>query len=187
MRLLEDTPPGCWVLKGDPKVWNYFSFLHNEQVQVGKPRTWSWTLQSNYRSDMMQVDDLAVLWITGATNPGIYEIGKLVGRAEPVSGMDPEYAVDQDKARKADLSIPFETILLAPPVARHELEARKTLAECEPFRSPRGSNPSFLTITETSALTRLLAGRAPTEALRKLGWNGSETDRRPSLRRQAPS
>lgn len=163
---------GCWVVKANPETWNYLSALEDEEAQgAGQLRERNWTMGGTYRTEMMARGDPVVLWVTGRTNPGIYEVGRVTGEASEVDGMDPAYAVDIAKASQTALAVPFESALVEPPVPREDLKTDPALAACEQFRIPQMSNPTFLTPDEASALGRHLDGRLPRSLARKLGWD----------------
>src|SRR4051812_18011967 len=75
--LIDYTDVGCWIVKGDPRTWDYFTALAEDHTPSVKPHVYrsGWTLGRTYRSEMIRKGDLIALWITGPNNPGIYEFG----------------------------------------------------------------------------------------------------------------
>ena len=166
---------GCWIVKGDPKTWDYFTALAEDQTPPVKPNVYpsAWTLGRTYRNGMIRKGDLIALWITGPKNPGIYEFG-WVTSDEPYEGdgFDDRYAVDHRRAREKAPAIEYAAVRLYENyVPRPEMKADPVLSGCEQFKAPQGSNPSYLEPDQTKALAQLIAARVPMARLKDGKWD----------------
>ena len=162
---------GCWVVKANPETWDYFGYSDDEGARPGTIRDHGWTVSRNYRSEMMASGDLIALWVTGRESPGIYEVGQVTGYVYDVDGMNPDYAIDRDKADQPTLAVPFRATPLHTHVARPDILDDPALNGCEQIRMPRVSNPTYLTVDEVESLGRHLRGRISAAAARELGWD----------------
>jgi hypothetical protein len=172
--LIEYTDVGCWIVKGDPNTWDYFTALAEDRTPPLKPRIYpgSWTLGRTYRNDLMRKGDLIALWITGPKKPGIYEFGWVTSE-EPYEsdGFDDRYAVDRQRARQKTPGIDYAAVRLRQDyIPRPEIKADPVLSGCEQFKAPQGSNPSYLDAAQASALARLIAERVPMGRLKDAKW-----------------
>ncbi|TQF67093.1 hypothetical protein FK531_16080 [Rhodococcus spelaei] len=165
---------GCWIVKGNPTVWDYFGSIGDETRPEVYPSSWSLS-GSSRRPALVERGDLVALWITGPKNPGIYEVGRVTsdGAVDWPAGFDAAHAVDREKASRPCLGVEFDGVRLSGPtyVPREEMRAAPALQRCEQFRVPRMSNPSFLTPDETAALAALLTDRVPPALLARVGWH----------------
>lgn len=91
----------------------------------------------------MAVGQPCILWLSGASSPGVHAIGHLVG--VPVAG-------DQDGGQS---TVEVSLRLLPSPVPRPELVLRAEFADAEVIRMPAGSNPSNLTAPQLAAVLEL--------------------------------
>lgn len=157
---------GAWVFKGNPdEVWDYFGDLKDSGLQPGDIVARAWTLGRTYRSQFVQEGDLAVLWITGKHHPGIYEIGMVSGPLDR-DVIDTKHLIDDSRRSRKDWCAPFESALLHTPVKRLDLKADPVIGNCEQFRSPMISNPTYLTPRELQTLVGHLEPRDKNVA----GW-----------------
>lgn len=62
--MIDQTDVGCWIVKGDPKTWDYFTALDEDESQPIRPHVYAngWTLGNNYRNELIRKDDLIALW-----------------------------------------------------------------------------------------------------------------------------
>ncbi|MGW0044575.1 hypothetical protein [Rhodococcus sp. NPDC003348] len=164
---------GCWIVKGNPAVSDYFGSIGDGPEPEVHQSSWSLSAASR-RSGLVERGDLIALWITGPKNPGIYEVGRITsdGALDWPDGFDAQHAVDREKASRPCLGVEFDAVRLAGPtyVPREVLRQTPALQGCEQFRVPRTANPSYLTPDETSALAALLADRVPAGLLDRVGW-----------------
>lgn len=157
---------GAWVFKGNPDdVWDYFGELEDSGRQPGEIEQGAWTLGPTYRSQMVEQGDLVVLWITGKHSPGIYEIGVVSGPLER-DVIDTGYLIDDSRRSKEVWCAPFRTVLLSDPVPRADLKADPEIGDCEQFRIPVISNPTYLTPRELQALV----GHLMPKDMKAAGW-----------------
>ncbi|MGW0174946.1 hypothetical protein ACWDUM_14010 [Rhodococcus sp. NPDC003322] len=165
---------GCWIVKGNPAVWDYFAGIDEERGPEPHPSRWSLSAASR-RPGLVERGDLVALWITGPRNPGIYEFGRVTsdGAVDWPGGFGTAHAVDREKASQPCLGVEFDAIRLTRTtyLPREVMRATPALQRCEQFRAPRMSNPSFLTSDETAALAALLVDRVPTGLPARVGWN----------------
>lgn len=164
---------GCWIVKGNPAVSDYFGSVGDGSEPEVHRTSWSLSAASR-RPGLVQRGDLVALWITGPRNPGIHEVGRVTsdGALDWPDGFDAAHAVDREKASRPCLGVEFDAVRLAGStyVPREVLREASALQRCEQFRVPRMSNPSFLTPDETAALAELLVNRVPTGLLARVGW-----------------
>jgi hypothetical protein len=171
--LLDYTDIGCWIVKGDPEVWDYWGKRQNDQSQPVRPGIYEsgWTLGHTYRNEMVKKGDLIALWITGAVDPGIYEFGYVTEEVYDCNGFDPTYAVDEAKSQRAEFAIDYRAARLWDDyVPREEMKADPALSGAEQFRASQITNPTYLTPNETKALAALLAARVPAARMKASRW-----------------
>jgi hypothetical protein len=158
---------GAWVFKGNPQdTWDYFAALENESRAPGVLVDETWTVGTTYRTHLIQPEDLMVLWITGTKDPGIYEIGKVSGTPEEVDGIDENYLVNPNLAKKRTYAVPYTSLLLGHAIPRADMKADPILGTCEQFVIPVIGNPTYLTPEQRDALLVFIS---PAE-LRIAGW-----------------
>lgn len=165
---------GCWIIKGNPNAWDYFTALQENKTSALKRHVYpnDWTLGKTYRNQLVQKGDLIALWITGQKNPGIYEFGWVTSdEAYHVDGWDDTYALDLARADQSGWAVEFAAVRLEDNyLPRATMRADAILSGCEPFRAPQVSNPSYLNPMETKALAQLLAIRVPQSHLEAANW-----------------
>lgn len=151
------------MVKCDPKVWDL-----SRAMKEGLPEIDAWSIADNYRSESMEVGDRIVFWVSGTLRkelpPGVWGIGKLtserywVNEDEDLNG---SYWLDEGKGSEAGYSINTAIPLITDEnyrriVSRESLKNRSAFGSMEVLRQPQGSNPSYLTKAEFSALEKLL-------------------------------
>lgn len=142
---------GAWLLKCNPRVWDFESFRGS-----GEPLD-SWSVQPSYRTDMIEAGQRVLLWVTGSdgarTEPGLWGIGFTTGRVYAASrdGGDPLW-IDEAQRDRATLFVPVSMEILPAPIPRVVLQADPALAGMEIFRQPQMSNPMCITSAELDAL-----------------------------------
>jgi hypothetical protein len=105
-------------------------------------------VRPSYRLGLMRPGQPCLLWLSGRTNPGVHAYGLLAGPAENGPG-GPEVSV--------------RLTLLDTPVARADLLADPDARDAEVLRMPAGSNPSWLTARQhTAVLARIGGSGGPT-------------------------
>ena len=160
------------MFQGNPfRVWRYFDFLRAEGRGPGDYYTNDWTLHPSYRIDLMQQDQLVILWLTGERKgdywPGVYEIGLLNGPPNPSFGIDETHKVPGAQSDASGFAAEFDSLILAQPLRSAELRQDPVLAACEKFRVPMLGHPLFLTPRETLALSRYI----DPASLEQAGWD----------------
>lgn len=121
---------GCWVIKsatapgGIEPGW-----------AAGERRVVSRCLRASYRLDLMAPGQRCLLWLSGRAEPGVHAIGTLA--AAPT---------------RDNPAVDVAFWLLASPVPREELLHAPALESAEVLRMPAGSNPSYLTPVQLTAL-----------------------------------
>ena len=125
----------CWVLKT--------SIVPNAVVPgwaAGSAHELTRCVRASYRLGLMTAGQPCLLWVSGRERPGVHALGVLTG------------TVREDDGGPV---VPVRFTLLAEPVARAGLLAEPAFLDAEVLRMPAGSNPSWLTATQYSAvLTR---------------------------------
>jgi hypothetical protein len=94
-------------------------------------------VRRSYRLDLMAAGQPCLLWLSGRDRPGVHALGALTGAPGP----------DGDR-----WAVPLELTLLPDPVPRAELLADPVVREAEVLRMPAGSNPSWLTEAQFTAV-----------------------------------
>src|SRR4051794_39643152 len=130
--MIDYTDVACWIIKGDPKTWDYFTASAEDVTPPLKPHVYpsAWTLGRTYRNEMIRRGDLIALWITGPKSPGIYEFGWVTSE-EPFEGdgFDDRYAVDLKRAREPAPAIEYAAVRLHENfVPRPEMKADPVLS-----------------------------------------------------------
>ena len=163
---------GAWVFQGNPfRVWRYFDFLKENDLSPGDAYTNTWTLHPSYRIELMQPDQLVILWLTGERKkdywPGVFEIGLLNAPPTPSFGIDETHKVPGAKPDASGFAAEFDSYILPQSLRSAELRQDPVLAACEKFRVPMLGNPLFLTPRETLALSRYI----DPSSLKEAGWD----------------
>jgi hypothetical protein len=102
-------------------------------------------VRASYRLDLMAPGQPCLLWISGRADPGVHAVGTLAG-----------------PPRKADGGpvVPVDLTLLPDPLPRAALLADPATRDAEVLRMPAGSNPSWLSAVQfTAVLDRIAAAR----------------------------
>lgn len=145
-RLISDDSLGAWLLKCQPRV--------NRDVPLaivngtGGPVT-RWCVADNYRTRMMARGDRVVLWVSGDGRQvarGIWGLGWVTGEARGVVGRDGTAPATK------------EVLLHLPLLRRGVLEEEIRSAgvdDLEVLRQPQGSNPSWVSKDQLSAIADL--------------------------------
>jgi hypothetical protein len=90
-------------------------------------------VRRSYRLDLMAAGQPCLLWVSGRENPGVHALGTVTGPPE-------------------DDAVPVRLTLLPEPVSRAELLADPRTAEAEVLSMPAGSNPSWLSAEQLTAV-----------------------------------
>lgn len=103
----------------------------------GTTRELARCVRRSYRLDLVAAGQPVLLWVSGRVTPGVHAIGRVTG---PV-GETTDGPV-----------LPGRLLRLDAPVGRAELLADPAFADAEVLRMPAGSNPSWLSATQLSAV-----------------------------------
>lgn len=158
---------GAWVFKCNPKVWNIGRF-----VEDGNDYVDDWSVVDNYRSDLMNHGQPAILWVQGdgrtGVEPGLWGVGWIAGPPRWTVKLDddalarnPGYYEDLAAASRHDYIVPTDIFILEKPIPRAIFKEHPILGNAEMFRQPQMANPSFLTLEQFEALRNLLDGEWP--------------------------
>jgi hypothetical protein len=110
----------------------------------GTARAMSRCVRSSYRLQLMAAGQPCLLWLSGRVAPGVHALGRLSG------------PVGEDDGGPV---VPVDLELLTEPVPRTELLTDPRMHDAEVLRMPAGSNPSWLSARQFSAvLDRVDAG-----------------------------
>ncbi len=134
---------GAWLLKGNADHGGL------EARFARDPAVREWCVQRSYRVALMAAGQPVVLWASGgrarAIPYGVWGVGQLTG--------PPEQSPDGRWRVPLDLTV-------WPPdrrLPRERLRADSRLADLEVFRVPQGSNPSYLSKAQFTALREHIA------------------------------
>ncbi|MGY1828193.1 hypothetical protein [Blastococcus sp. SYSU DS0541] len=112
----------------------------------GTTRDLARCVRRSYRLDLVAAGQPVLLWVSGRGSPGVHAIGRVTG---PV-GENADGPV-----------VPVRLLRLDLPVGRAELRADPAFTGAEVLRMPAGSNPSWLSAAQLSAVLE----RIPPEEL----------------------
>lgn len=180
---------GAWVLKCNPAVWDLERFL-----EVGGDNITDWSVQENYRSDLMRKGDPVVFWVAGKREGdpvfrGLWGVGRLAGEPQmnPAGEQDPDDSLwlDLEKEATHDYGVLADLPLLEEPIPADVLENDPVLRDCEIFRAQQVGNPSFLTKQEYESLQQILSTYQPedgedtvTVGKKGAGFGDAETNKK---------
>ena len=123
----------CWVLK---------STRPPERIEpgwrVGAALELTRCVRRSYRLDLVAPGQPVVLWVSGRVAPGVHAVGTVTG---PVREDDDGGPV-----------MPVRLTRLPDPVERGELLADPAFRSAEVLRMPAGSNPSWVSAAQLSAV-----------------------------------
>jgi hypothetical protein len=120
----------CWVLKSTlPPA------AIDERWRPGEAHDLTRCVRRSYRLDLVAAGQPCLLWVSGRHRPGVHALGTVAGPPDDVGP-----------------SVPVRLTLLREPVPRAELLTDPRMAEAEVLRMPAGSNPSWLSAEQFSAV-----------------------------------
>lgn len=137
--------PRRTLTRQDVAAWLLKTSLPPEQLvegwAAGDTQRLQRCLRASYRLDLMDAGQPCLLWLSGRDRPGVHAVGTL---AEPptLAGSGPEVAVTLRR--------------LPRPLAREALLRSPAFADAEVVRMPAGSNPSYLTAAQLTAVCELV-------------------------------
>jgi hypothetical protein len=108
----------------------------DQRWRPGQSHDLSRCVRRSYRLDLMAAGQPCLLWVSGRVHPGVHALGRLTGPPDDDGGP----------------SVPVRLTLLPDPVPRAELLAEPRMAAAEVLRMPAGSNPSWLSAEQFSAV-----------------------------------
>ena len=135
-RRLTSDDLGAWLLKGNP--------VHGEVGQMlrsGFAGLATRCVRPSYRTSMLAAGQPLLYWVSGRDTEhpaGLHGQGRVLGPVEDDAELGPV--------------VPVALQLLEVPVRRTDLLAHPVLADLEVLRMPAGSNPSYLTHAQLTAL-----------------------------------
>jgi hypothetical protein len=137
---LERADIACWLLK---------STRLPAEVATGRETALDRCLRPSYRLDLLRPGDRCVLWRSGAVDPGVCAVGTIAGEVGVGESGVGEFGVGPVVAVR---------LRLVPTVRRADLLADPAFSDAEVLRMPAGSNPSWLSSRQfTAVLARLAA------------------------------
>ena len=147
---ITDDNLGAWLIKCQPTVNVEVprAILSGDRTPITR-----WCVATNYRSRMMKAGDRVLLWVSGDGRRlarGIWGAGHVTW---PVRRM-----LDEQGCQLEKLEVPLSVLLLLDGLPAEEI--RSAGIALEVWRSPMGSNPSWIEIDQLAALDELLAQRS---------------------------
>jgi hypothetical protein len=138
---------GAWLIKCQPKANPELP----RTIREGDPQPVTrWCVADNYRSRMMASGDRVVLWVSGDGRElarGIWGLGWVTGQVPPM--------VDELGAETGKLEVPLHLPLLSSGLTAETIRAAG-ISDLEVLRLPQGSNPSWVSVDQLTALGELL-------------------------------
>lgn len=132
---------GCWVVKSRTPPAGILP-----DWTPGSTRSLERCLRRSYRVELMEPGQRCLLWLSGASQPGVQALGRLT--TTPHLHGDPE--------RTSEVEVSIDLTLLEQHVPRSVLLADHQTAGAEVLRMPAGSNPSWLSAVQYAAVLALL-------------------------------
>ncbi len=112
--------------------------------QPGSSRAMTRCVRPSYRLELMAPGQPCLLWVSGRIDPGVHARGTLTAGAQEADGGP---------------VVPVRLTLLPAPLPRAALLADPVAREAEVLRMPAGSNPSWLSPAQfTAVLARVPDG-----------------------------
>ena len=128
----------CWLVKTSlPPGQLAAGWAPGEEVRLDR------CLRRSYRLDLMAPGQPCVLWLSGRDEPGVHAVGTVAGPVAHGPGGP---------------AVPLLLRLLDDPLPRPELVADPAFCDAEVLRMPAGSNPSWLTAGQFSAVLSRTGG-----------------------------
>lgn len=141
---------GAWLIKGSRDVYPVDKLVRTRFSTVE-----GWSLRPTYRTDLIERGQAVLFWISGDDDQhpaGIYAAGRTTGGAW--KDVADDRWVKEAERGTPKLFMPVELGPVSPPVLRAEIMLHPVLSQIEVVKMAAGSNPSFLTREELSALRR---------------------------------
>ena len=142
---------GSWLVRSNPR--SAADFL--ESARRGDHPIDRWCVASNYRSAMMQSQDLILLWVSGDGRRmvrGLWGAGRVTGGAERCG------------IESGALTVPVHIDLFGQGISDGELRS-VGINDLEVQRQPMGSNPSWISKTHMQELSPILHSVSPATVL----------------------
>ena len=128
---------GAWLFTCNPRRRDFAAFLPTVNGVT------TWCVARTYRSGLIRPDQPALLWVSGSDRaeprPGLWATGRTAGSVD-----------------SAQSTVELRLELLDDPVPRDIVAQVAGLEGLEVLRVPAGSNPSWVTAAEFTALAPLL-------------------------------
>ena len=144
---------GAWLVKTNDDDESVAALIRNGFATVTER-----CVRPTYRADLVKPGQPVILWISGSSRvhpAGIYAVGHTTGpavaRSADEMGTDAT-GTSPEKRGPSQLVMPLRLRSLSTPVLRRDLLRHPTLSRIEVLRMPAGSNPSFVTRRELTAL-----------------------------------
>ena len=132
MTRLSRTDVACWLVKTSlPPGELVHGWLPGEERLLDR------CVRASYRLELMDAGQPCVLWLSGRDRPGVHAVGVLAGDVADGPGGP---------------AVPLRLRLLDQPLPRSELVADPDFHDAEVVRMPAGSNPSWLSAGQFSAV-----------------------------------
>ena len=122
----------CWVLKTSrPPADLAPGWSPDERRALTR------CVRRSYRLELMVAGQPCLLWLSGREQPGVHALGVVTGGVRPEGD---------------GWTVPVNLTLLPEPIPRAELLADPVAREAEVLRMPAGSNPSWLSEGQFTAV-----------------------------------
>lgn len=142
------------LTRGDVACWVLRTSRPPADLEPGwtasTPRLLTRCVRRSYRLDLMTAGQPCLLWLSGRSRPGVHALGGVTG--EVADGPDGP-------------AVPVRLTLLDEPVPRADLLADPRMRDAEVLRMPAGSNPSWLSTEQFTAVLDRVSGAGCTPTL----------------------
>ena len=135
------------LVAADIACWVFKSAVPPEQLapgwRPGAVASMTRCVRPSYRLGLMAPGQRCLLWVSGRIEPGVHALGVVTATPQESEGSP---------------VVPVDLTLLADPLPRAVLLGDPAVRDAEVLRMPAGSNPSWLSASQFTAVLDQLGG-----------------------------